>query len=427
MRQWFPRWITLLLVLSVPTGAFGAGFLIFEAGGKALGSGGAFTARADDPSAIFYNPAGIATLEGVQLYGGVSLIFTGSEFAGVDPEPGYGVKEETESLLFTPINVYATWQFKPNLAAGLGIYNPYGLGRDWKNETVFTGRHIAHEVDLKSFYFNPTIAWQPNEYVAGGLGIQLVYSSVDLKRYLEQWDPNGTGWLNVGTLELDGDNTMDFGWNVGILVHPNEKWRLGLTYRSSVKVEYEGDADFTQIPTGNTALDTAVATVFPQSQGATTQIEFPWLASFGVAFTGLERWVFEIDLNWTGWETFDALPFEFQSDPSLNQNRPQNFENKLSIRTGLAYDLTEIIELRGGYYYDPSPQPQEGLSPLLSDSDRHGLTFGGGYTPGPWVFDIYALFVFFDERTTGGNSSDGYDGNYASYANIFGLNVGYRF
>jgi len=428
MRNYCFKLIACASLLIIPVAAPAAGFLIFEEGAKALGAGGAFTARADDPSAVFFNPAGICQLNGSSLYLGGTGIITNSDFAGVDPDPGYGVLEKTETQFFNPISLYYTRKINDNLSAGIGVFNPFGLGRSWEDPETFTGRHIAYKVDLKTFYFNPTLAWKVNDKISFGAGAQLVYSSVELKQYKEQWDIiTGSGFFNVANVELDGNNTIDFGFNAGILIQPNEDFSLGISYRSNVKVDYEGDAGFTQVSTGNAVLDSAVAAGLPAGQAVNTKIEFPPLVSVGLAYKGIADWVFEIDLNWVGWSTFDALPFDFQTDNALDTSRPQNYEDKFSLRTGAEYRARENLALRYGYYYDPSPQPASSVSPLLPDSDRHGITLGLGYSTGAWTIDAFDLILVFKQRDTEGKNSDGYNGTYSSWANLLGVNVGYNF
>lgn len=428
MRNCCFKLIVCASLLIIPVAAPAAGFLIFEEGAKALGTGGAFTARADDPSAVFFNPAGICQLNGSSLYLGGTGIITNSDFAGVDPDPGYGVLEKTETQFFNPISLYYTREINDNLSAGIGVFNPFGLGRSWEDPETFTGRHIAYKVDLKTFYFNPALAWKVNDKISFGAGAQLVYSSVELKQYKEQWDIiTGSGFFNVADVELDGNNTIDFGFNAGILIQPNEDVSLGISYRSNVKVDYEGDAGFTQVSTGNAVLDSAVAAGLPAGQAVNTKIEFPPLVSVGLAYKGIADWVFEIDLNWVGWSTFDALPFDFQTDDALDISRPQNYEDKFSLRTGAEYRARENLALRYGYYYDPSPQPASSVSPLLPDSDRHGITLGLGYSTGAWTIDAFDLILVFKQRDTEGKNSDGYNGTYSSWANLLGVNVGYNF
>lgn len=58
----------LTACLLAPAYVRGAGFALFEQGSRAMGFAGAFTAQADDPSAIFHNAAGLAFLKGRHLY-----------------------------------------------------------------------------------------------------------------------------------------------------------------------------------------------------------------------------------------------------------------------------------------------------------------------------------------------------------------------
>ena len=334
MRTVLQKYLVLALVVTLPSTATAAGFLIFEAGGRALGMGGVMTAQANDPSAIFFNPAGIARLEKTNVYLGTSIIFAGSEFAGVDPDPGFGTTGSTGTMVFPPINFYVTHALRPDIGIGLGVFNPFGLGQEWENPETFVGRHITDDVDLKSFYINPTVAWSPNDRLSVGVGLQVVHASVELHQFQQRWNPSLGSFVDVGTLALDGDNSVDFGYNFGALLEVNDDWSIGASFRSQVEVVFEGDADFDQILTGDTAFDNAVAAQFPVDQAAGTEIEFPWIVSAGLAYSGVERWVFEVDVNTVGWSTFDQLPFSFSADPSLNVTRPQNWDTMVSVRSG---------------------------------------------------------------------------------------------
>ena len=77
----------LALVLAAGPAA-GAGFSIFEQGSKAMGTGGAFTALADDGSAMFHNAAGLAFQENSLAAGATFITFGQAEFQGSAPFPG---------------------------------------------------------------------------------------------------------------------------------------------------------------------------------------------------------------------------------------------------------------------------------------------------------------------------------------------------
>jgi len=415
-----------LLLMGMPASTWAAGFSIFEEGAKALGMGGAFTAQADDPSTIFYNVAGLADLDRTQVYLGTTLIFTGTKFSGVDPSPGFGVQGETGTQVFPPSNGYITHRIGNRVGVGFGFYSAYGLGQDWKNAATFSGRHISHDVLLKTFWFNPAVAARLNDHIAVGAGLDLVYTTINLKRFLQQWDANVSGFLDVGTLELDGNSGLDVGYNAGMLVTPDENWRLGVSFHSHVDADVSGTADFNQRASGDPAFDTVVGGLFPPDQGGSTTLKLPWLLSAGVAYDGLDRWRLTADFNVFGWSRFDTLPIRFD-DPSLNLVRPQNYDNSIQIRTGFAYQYTQSLALRGGYYWDESPQPVESMSPFLADANRHAVTAGFGYRTGDWTIDGFGAVLITSDRSTEGRSNDGLNGSYRAYGSFYGVNFGYSF
>ena len=107
-----------------PVPAHAAGFAIFEQGARGMGFAGAFTAQANDPSAIFHNAAGIAFLKGKQFYLGGTLIRPSSTFTGADPFPGASVTEKGDTGLLVPPAAYYTQQFSERLVFGIGLHTP---------------------------------------------------------------------------------------------------------------------------------------------------------------------------------------------------------------------------------------------------------------------------------------------------------------
>src|SRR5688500_2170757 len=118
--------VSVLLVMAAP--AFGAGFSIFEQGAKASGMAGAFAATADDPSAIFYNPAGLAQQRRLAAYAGATFINFSNEFTG-DPNSPFtsGVEGKYNRHTFVPPNLYAIVPTGENITIGFGSYAAWGL------------------------------------------------------------------------------------------------------------------------------------------------------------------------------------------------------------------------------------------------------------------------------------------------------------
>jgi long-chain fatty acid transport protein len=191
-------------------------------------------------------------------------------------------------------------------------------------------------------------------------------------------------------------------------------------------IDIEGDADFTQISTGNAQLDALVAAQLPPDQGISTTIPFPSHTTFGIARTG-ERWDVDLDISYTGWSTFETLVVEFDQTPGANLNSPQNWDDSFSVRLGGNGRVTEHWDVRLGALYDQTPQPTEVVGPLLPDSDRVAATMGLGFHSGPWVIDGGVMFLEFLERDTEGQNLDGFNGTYLTHANLYFVNVGVRF
>ena len=120
-----------ILFASVPF-AMGAGFLVFEQGSKAMGMAGAFTATADDPSAIFNNPAGITQLAGTHVTIGNTFIRNDQKY-DVD-----SYHEEMASRTFFLPHLYLTHEMNDRLTLGFGYLHPirhrHGLGRQFRGK-----------------------------------------------------------------------------------------------------------------------------------------------------------------------------------------------------------------------------------------------------------------------------------------------------
>src|SRR5687767_6566488 len=117
--------LALGVALAFPGGVLASGFARSEQGARAMGFGGAFTAQASDPAAIFHNAAGIAFLKGRQVSLGGSVITPRTSFTGADPFPGAAVVEETDTPAQTLPAVFYTHQFTGRLVFGAGVHAPF--------------------------------------------------------------------------------------------------------------------------------------------------------------------------------------------------------------------------------------------------------------------------------------------------------------
>jgi len=418
--------VTILTCL-VSAAAFGAGFSIFEQGAKASGMAGAFAATADDPSAIFYNPAGLAQQRSLTVLGGATFINFTNEFVG-DPNSDFtsGVEGKYARHTFVPPNVYATIPIGGNLTLGLGAFSAWGLRTDWA--TPWAGRFISRDADLKTMSFEPALAWQSSDgKIAIGGGVEYRRGRVILNANRGTLNPFTGRFVDVSNTRLESEYANDYSYNAGIL-WKTDRFRFGASYRSDMDLEFKGKADFQQISTGNTQLDALVASQLPPDQTISgTVLPFPSVTAVGVAFKPTDRWEVEFDVTHMTWSRFKALTVNFDVTPSANFTRPQNWDDSSCYRLGANIKATDEWDVRLGALYDENPQPTEAVGPLLPDSDRIGATFGFGYHHGPFIADVAAFILHFKDRSTNGLNADGFNGTYQTDATLWSFNVGYRF
>jgi long-chain fatty acid transport protein len=404
----------------------GAGFAIFEQGARGMGFAGAFTAQANDPSAIFHNAAGIAFLKGKRIYLGGTVIAPTADFTGADPFPGAVTEKGNAGIIVPPAFDY-TQQLSERMVVGIGLHVPFGLKTQWQDAETYSGRFISKRAELKGFSVNPTLAYKLADRLSVGGGVDIRFSSVALDRNLAAINPFTFRVVDVASVSLKSKTKTGIGFNLGILAKPSDALSIGVSYRHKVKTDYTGDATFTRLSTGNGQLDTLVAQRVPAGAiPVSTGVEFPAILSGGIAYKWND-WVAEGDVNWYQWSTFGNLPLTFQGRDDLSGVIPEDYKNTLQYRFGLERRLNESWTVRGGYFYDQSPTPAESVGPLLPDADRHGACAGFSWKRGAFQVDVANWYLFFKQRSTEGLNRDNYNGTYKNRAELFAVSIGYGF
>lgn len=393
--------------------AYAGGFSVYEASIRANGMLGAFAAYADHVTTIYYNPAGLAGLEGFNFAGGATIIAPRSSFRG--PLPFSNTEYEMEDQNFFVPNIYGSYQIKKGLTAGAGIYAPFGLGTKWDEGWVGRGESI--ESEIQTLFVNPAIGYTLPGFGIGkvhvGAGLMVgVYGEVKLSRAVRSFTPEGTFGLE-GSLKQPG-----IGFNVGILYEPVDMITLGFTYRSQVEMEFEGDAVFTDLPVG-----------FPSTArgGATIDMPASWVAAVKVEpIPGLKA---EVDYVWWGWSSYDELVIEFdQTIPALGGSTissERNYEDTWQVRGGVEFSKLPFtgLTLRAGIAFDNNPIREQYVDPTLPDSDRWLFSGGITYSVTP-LLDIDVSYIFVRTKERRIDHEDAVlRGVYNTYAHLPGIGI----
>ena len=421
------RWVVALGLLLAPTLAFGSGFALFEHGARGVAMGGAFGAIADDATAGYYNPAGLAFQEGSEAIAGAYFISFDSKFRGDNPFPGQGYRGTQEDQIFYPLHTHATGPIAKNLRWGFSLTTPFGLGTWWPNE--FAGKFLSKRIDLKVFNFNPNLAIRLSDHIAVAVGADYFMSQVDLTKSVGVINPYTQQVVEVGQVHMYNDWNGSWGYNAGVLVKFAGGVSAGLTYRSRVKVTYDAEASFVQFPSGNSDFDQVVATLIPFDRNVPgeTEINFPAEIRFGFAWQG-EKLSLGADVVNMGWDSFQDLPIILEGYPLLSSVRPEDFKDTFTYRVGAEYKASPTWAFQLGWLFDESPMPTYIVSPLLPDADRTGISVGASYKLSDKIsVAVGFLHLMFEERSTEGQNIDNFNGTYKQSAELLGVSMGYRF
>ncbi|HEX7125261.1 MAG TPA: outer membrane protein transport protein [Thermodesulfobacteriota bacterium] len=406
LRRLFMSLVVLpLAVLGLATTSQATGFRLGAHGAKAMGMNGAFAAQADDPSAIYYNAAGITQLEGTQVQGGFTFIYApGSEF---EPLPGQislargtlnptpASPSEASSKLFSLPTLFATKKVGEQTAIGFGLYVPFGLRVDWPDD--WDGRNITTFDEIRATYLDFAVAHDLLPWWSVSAGLAYVKSDVRLSRTSYGVIP---GTEAVFDFDADGWGVT---YDVGTQVRMGDRVKIGAQYRHQAVVEYNGD--FSSL-----TLDGAP---FLPRTNATAKLPLPSTLIVGIAVKPTDWWTVEFDWDYTHWSSFQDLALHINTAPDpanlgaiqagLTAGAPfpnRKWKNTSTYRVGTQFQVSEPLAIRLGYAYINTPIPDETLDPILPDSDRSAFTAGFGYKiTKSLTFDFAYEYQYFHERT----------------------------
>lgn len=408
---------TTWLATSIAIGAAGwaalanaSGFHIDEQDARATGRAGAITASTNNPSAIYYNPAGLAELGGVHVQVGASVVAPEAAFQGVDG----GAEVRVEERQFVLPQLYASAKMGSWFALGLGLYAPYGLALRWPQNSP--GRTVVSEADLQAPFITPAVAFDLSAWVPGlawGGGLDLVPASVVLKRDVAF----GT---DFGSVALGG-NAFGLGARAGLL-YRSPSWPLsfGVTWRSPVTLDFTGNADFDAPANYRAAL--------PPDGDVSTQLVLPASVGIGIGVRPLASWELEVDVNWRGWSSYDELDIRLPGgERSLSR---RDWEDSLTIRVGTEFSFAPGWAARLGLAWDETPIPADTLDFQLPDASRFDVAAGlGGEVFSGLRVDLGGLYVLPTRRRN--ESSDPLEplvpGRFEIAAWVLSLSISARF
>ncbi|MHB9072690.1 MAG: OmpP1/FadL family transporter [Desulfobaccales bacterium] len=413
--------ILLIIVVVMPilcwwtSLAHGAGFALLQQGTAAMAQGNAFVADASDPSAIFYNPAGLNQLKRAQVYVGSFLNYPTREFSGG------GHNFQTDQRLYKSLTTYLAIPVHNRVALGLGFFSPFGMGTAWPPN--WAGRYITTFSKMQTYTLNPVISVKALDNLSVAVGADFLWSKVQLKRKTPVVFRGNT--LPDAEINLTGDGN-GIGYNFGLLYEPLKGIKAGVSYRSKISVEHNGE----------------IATVLPSPLPSANPIfgsanlTFPASLTAGLSCSRLVPFTFEFDATWTGWSSYSKFKTNLDP-PSLvtTSTVPKNWHDTWAFRFGANYEIREGMKIRAGYIYDLTPVPDSSFDPQVPDANRHIFTVGGDLKVlTRFTLGIAYNYILSESRTknnaivvNGVPAALQANGNYNSDIHSLGLSCSFQF
>ena len=391
--------------------SYGGGYQLNLQGLRELAMGGTGTASTADASTIFYNPAGISRLKGIEASASILFIMPSTGYSN-----GQGYSATTKSQTFTPFNVYVGGPIKEGskLGLGIGIYTPFGSGTTWDDN--WSGKFLVQSIYLQSIFIQPTISYRVSNFLSVGGGFIYAFGRIDYKEALPVQFDNGQD----GQAHLHG-NANGVGFNLGVHLKVANSLQLGFTYRSQVNMNVgAGHADFN--------VPTSLQSSFPNTT-FDSQLPLPQVASLGITYKPIDILTLQFDLNYTGWNSYDSLRFNFATNTSelKNEHAPRHYHNTLTPRLGVAVKVSKMLSLMVGGAYDPTPTSQGYISPELPDADRLVLTGGIAFKPIPRLTILAAFEGVVSSKRFASYDYGNYSGTYQTKAATPGIGINYNF
>lgn len=491
----FGGWVgklRLLSTLGFLAGSSGivwaSAFAVNELGTRAQGMGGAFTAVADDATAIFFNPAGLAFLRGTSMEMD-SLIVNGQfRFIPLDTPAGTvvppkGYSGATQQPFIPIASLYFTKRISERVAVGFGGYTPAGLAANWTNfndsdpaSGKYVGRFAGSRAALQQYWFQPTVAIRLSDSQALAVGIAFVHTHLFLEQSFlnpyEKPDEFGLGlargvfpgvdpeaaYRSFARLLPEGRlraaaTANKFGVAAGYMYkHRSSGTNIGFNYRSHVVSHLKGTGAFAFTNTGallpflpkNSGLDVQ----FPNQKIGATFVT-PGLYAVGVSNSRVAGGTLAFDFAIQDFRRFQDLPINFEKTKDAKGNdigTPAerrlkfNFNNSYVLHAGyehaakalpgpaLMRKMMKDVTLRAGYVFDKSPVPEKSIGPLFPDTNRHSWTVG--MTKSLRAVDLsmfYQFMQFVNTKTNvAANNFQYTNGEYRNFANLIGMGLHWR-
>lgn len=338
-----------VMAVCAASAAHAAGFMLTEQSAGALGRAYAGVGvDGTDLSGVYYNPATMTLHPGTAIQAGFVAVGLDLAYESNDGKITENGQYNTQAIP----HGYISHQLTDSMWIGLAMTVPFGMGTEYDDNWPLAYKGISAEV--LTFDFNPNVAWKVSDKLSLGAGMSIQYAAADLKM----------GMGNGDTSEIDADS-MAWGFNVGLMWSPLENLRFGLSYRSRINHNADGDLEVTKPGMGVTTLDATATISTPAWAMATAAWDVNDLLSLYATF------------RWTDWSSFEELTIESLAGNTTITNK---WQDTYLFSVGADLRFTSWWTFRAGIGYETSPiDDPKYRTAIIPDADRWWFALGSSF------------------------------------------------
>ena len=405
------RNLTLAIIL-LPAASFAGGYVVPNVNARDLAMAGAPVAAQDSAAATYQNPAALATLEGLNLSIGGSLIDLRTTWT--DPTGANSPVSNTPKAAFPP-SLFAAYGFKlPNdmrMGVGLGVTAPGGGLVFWPGN--WPGRAEILTVDRKIIGTYLTAGLQVLPQLRIGGGLIYYYTTEHLQQGLNFLQPSSAPQSQIDLGTAGGAVSYDVSAELTPL--PDLPLTFAVDYKHQGVQTLTGQAHGENIPL---ALQPRLL-----DQGVTHVLTYPNQLNIGAAYKPIAPLLVTVD--WTLERQVVYANDTFTGDRGVTVVVPRRFHNDYTLRLGGEYQALPMLRVRAGIEYDHGPQPSDTISPTLPNANTVDIGLGAGYMVMPGLEVNAGYFhAFYDKSTATG--PEAFPGTYDTSTNIYALNITWK-
>jgi long-chain fatty acid transport protein len=318
-----------------------------------------YSARAQDSSTLFKNPAGMSLLaDGPQIQTGAQLLYGDVKFSGKSTSNTKSGGDGGNAVGALPgASFFYSQKLNDRVAVGFGTFSYFGLAEDY--DSNWAGRYYVQKATLLGMSLMPGASVKVNDWLSVGGCLNAMYGYLNTEVAINNGPLGGSG---DGQLKLN-NSTWGFGGVAGIVLTPRDGTRIGVTYVSPVKLDFSDKPEYinapglSALPRFNKTLDLGVTV--PQS------------VMVGIYQDLNEQWAVMADVGWQQWSEFGKVDIGYNGN---NLTTQLNYNDTWHGALGAKYKCSKNWDVTGGVAYDTS---------AVDDADRTvTLPIGSAYRIG---------------------------------------------